>query len=155
MVSKLQLKGQPAAKGPETGCSLSETVLSTPAPQPKKRYFLAVLIALFVISYSLFVMLVIEQGNVITSQRWLIRQLLSDSTELSAMKGRAVQKRNAEARAQAEAQSKDKTQSSAQIPSIQVPQEQSSKNSRMPKMRQHPPKPASDSADVRRSLVSI
>jgi hypothetical protein len=128
-----------------------ETVFATPAPKPRKRSLLPILTFLFVISYSLFLMLVIEQGNIITSQRWLIRQLLSDSTELSAMKGRAVQQHNAEAKAQAEARSKTKTQS--QIPSIQVPQEKQS--SRIQKMPQHPPKPASDSADVRRSLVSI
>lgn len=103
------------------------------------------------ISYSLFLMLVVEQGNIITYQRWLIRQLLSDSTELSALKGKAAQQRNAEAQTQAQAKPKTKTQS--QIPSIQVPQEKQS--SRIQKMPQHPPKPASDSADVRRSVVSI
>lgn len=96
-------------------------------------------------------MLVIEQGNIISSQRWLIRQLLSDSTELSAMKGKAAQQHNAEARTQAEAKPKTKTHS--QIPSIQVPQERQS--SRIQKMPPHPPKPASDSADVRRTLISI
>ena len=130
-----------------------ETVLGTPAPQPKKRSLLPTLTFLFVISYSLFLMLVIEQGNIITSQRWLIRQLLTDSTELTTLKGKLALQHNAEAQAQAQTSSKNKTQS--HIPSIQVPQEQKQSSRVLKSMPQHPPKPASDVADVRRSLVSI
>lgn len=133
----------------------NETVLGTPVPEPKRSKYslLPILTVLFVISYSLFVMLVVEQGNIITSQRWLIKQLFSDSIELSNLKGKSALKHNAEAKTQAQAV--PKTQ--APIPSIQVPaQEQPKESSKMRRNSpQHPPKPASDSMDVRRSLIAI
>lgn len=53
----------------------------------KKHTFLPVLTVLFLISYGLMTMLIVEQGNTIESQRLLIKQLFSDSAELTAMKG--------------------------------------------------------------------
>ena len=53
---------------------------------PKKRGWLPVLTVLFLISYGLMTMLIVEQGQTIESQRALIRELFRDSTELSAIK---------------------------------------------------------------------
>jgi hypothetical protein len=125
--------------------------------QPKKKVsLLPALTVLFVISYGLMAMLIVEQGDTINSQRWLIKQLFSDSAELTALKGKAIQQQNAEAQTQAQNQSKTQ----AQTPSNQVPAPpQAKENTNTNKARkvapQHPPKPASDAADARRTVVSI
>jgi len=62
----------------------------------RKNTLLPVLTVLFLVAYGIMTMLIVEQGNTIESQRLLIKQLFSDSTQLNAMKGRAAQKRNAE-----------------------------------------------------------
>ena len=58
---------------------------------PKKHGWLPLLTVLFLISYGLMTMLIVEQGRTIESQRALIRELFRDSTELSAVKMKAVQ----------------------------------------------------------------
>lgn len=85
-------------------------------PKPKNS-LLPVLIVLFLISYGLMALLVVEQGRTIDSQRNLIRSLFDDSTQLTQMKGKAFQKQHAEAQAQAQA----KAHSQAQTPSTQIP----------------------------------
>ena len=65
-----------------------------------RRTLLPVLTVLFVVSYGLLTMLVVEQGRTIDSQRGLIQVLFNDSVQLSNLKGMAIQKKQAEARAQ-------------------------------------------------------
>ena len=60
----------------------------------KKHTFLPVLTVLFLIAYGLMTMLIVEQGNTIESQRLLIKQLFSDSAELTAMKGQQAMERH-------------------------------------------------------------
>jgi hypothetical protein len=72
---------------------------------------------LFLISYGLMSLLVVEQDRTIASQRSLISSLLSDSTELSNLKGKSIQRQQAQAQAEAEAG----TRSQAQVPSTQIP----------------------------------
>ncbi len=62
----------------------------------RKNTLLPVLTVLFLVAYSMMTVLIVEQGNTIESQRLLIKQLFSDSAQLSAMKGREAQKHNAE-----------------------------------------------------------
>ena len=76
---------------------------------------LPVLVALFLFSYSLMTMLIVEQGRTIETQRALIQSLFNDSSELSHLKTEAVQKQRAAAQAQAEA----KAHSQVQTPSTQ------------------------------------
>jgi hypothetical protein len=101
------------------------------------------------------VLLVVEQNSTITNQRWLIKQLFADSSELSAMKAKAIQKRNSEPASTAQSAPKAKSQS----PSAQVPSEESAKvdDGVKPKRSRpaRPPRPASDVTDVRRALVAI
>jgi uncharacterized membrane protein len=52
---------------------------------------LPVLVVLFLISYGLMTMLIIEQGRTIESQRALIHELYHDSEELAAIKSRTLQ----------------------------------------------------------------
>ena len=81
-----------------------------PAPPKRKHTLLPVLIVLFLISYGLMCTLAVEQDRTIASQRWLIRSLLSDSSELSSIKGKMVQKKYADAQAQAKAGSRSQAQ---------------------------------------------
>jgi hypothetical protein len=107
-----------AAPGRRSGCQLlnwtsdNSTVVAKP-----KNSLLPVLIALFLFSYGLMALLVVEQGRTIDSQRNLIRSLFDDSSQLTQMKGKAFQKQHAEAQAQAQA----KAHSQAQTPSAQTP----------------------------------
>jgi hypothetical protein len=88
------------------------------AAAPKKHGWLPVLTVLFLISYGLMTMLIVEQGRTIESQRALIRELFHDSTELSAIK-KAAQESAQPSSAQTQAQ---ETQTlPTQTPSTQVP----------------------------------
>lgn len=64
-------------------------------PSKRKYGLLPVLTVLFLLSYGIMTMLIVEQGNTIESQRLLIKQLFSDSAQLSALKGREAQKHHA------------------------------------------------------------
>ncbi len=68
--------------------------MTTIEPAPAKKYgWLPILVVLFLISYGLMTMLIVEQGRTIDSQRALIHQLFQDSLELNAAKVKLVQKR--------------------------------------------------------------
>ena len=143
---------------------------------PKKRGWLPLLTVLFLISYALMTMLIVEQGETIESQRALIKELFRDSTELSAMKMKAQQTtavagQNPAAKTQSPAQypsSQNASQTpSTQIPSAQAPTIQTPSSQAVPQRRaqsqsarqkpqfQMPSKPASDLMDDRRSLITI
>ena len=114
-------------------------------PQKSKHTLLPLLTVLFLISYGLMVMLIVEQGKTIDTQRYLIRSLFSDSSQLTALRNGAIQKHN-------EAQAKAGTQP-APAP---VPQRRAkSKASNVRPLPQKPPKDTSDTADERRSVSTI
>ena len=139
---------------------------AAPAPPKRKHTLLPVLIVLFLISYGLMCMLAVEQDRTIASQRWLIRSLLSDSSELSSIKGKMVQKQYADAQAQAKAGSRSQAQTPlTQAPMTQVPMTQdkagaaaqSSHNAGKTR-KTMPPKPPlgiSDIVDGRRIVKTI
>ena len=56
-----------------------------------KQQLLPLLVVLFLISYGMLALLVVEQGRTIANQRSLIQQLFSDSVELSSLKGKNLQ----------------------------------------------------------------
>jgi hypothetical protein len=126
---------------------------------------LPVLTVLFLISYGLMAMLVVEQGRTIDSQRNLIRDLFTDSVQLSSIRGKANQKQQAEAQARAEAQAH--SPSHAQVkpegsePQVALPSKPKAdaKNRATSKLKrpqpQKPPRDTSDEGDDRRSLISI
>jgi hypothetical protein len=104
------------------------------------------LVVLFLISYGLMALLVVEQGRTIDNQRDLIRNLFSDSSQLNSMKSSALQKHSAAAQ--------------AKTPSSQVqPQDNTKSGHAAGKLRkqlpQRPPTAASDTADSRRTVVTI
>ncbi len=137
-----------------------------PAPPKRKHTLLPVLIVLFLISYGLMCTLAVEQDRTIASQRWLIRSLLSDSSELSSIKGKMVQKKYADAQAQAKAGPRSQAQTPlSQAPMTQVPMTQdkagataqSSHNAGKTR-KTMPPKPPlgiSDIVDGRRIVKTI
>jgi hypothetical protein len=152
----------PARWGQRPGCTVTtlfETVESTeiqaiPAATPKTKHgWLPLLTVLFLISYGLMTMLIVEQGQTIESQRALIRELFRDSTELSAARGKAL--RDGRTRA---AQSAVPQNPSSQNPSAQAPssQQQRAQIQIRPKSQlTMPSKPASDLQDNRRALITI
>jgi hypothetical protein len=119
-----------------------------------RRTLLPVLTVLFVVSYGLLTMLVVEQGRTIDSQKGLIQVLFNDSVQLSNLKGMAIQKKQAEARAK----KGSPTPQSPQLQSPVTPQAETKSHGtgkvRKP-LPQKPPRDASDESDERRALVSI
>ena len=67
------------------------TVIPAIPVRVKKHNMLPVLVVLFLISYGLMTMLIIEQGRTIESQRTLIHELYHDSAELAAVRSRTLQ----------------------------------------------------------------
>ena len=131
------------------------TVQANVIPKPKQS-LLPILIVLFLISYGLMAMLVVEQGRTIDSQSFLIRALFRDSTELTGMKSSVIQKQRAQAQAQAEANAN----SQAKAPASQATPRDNAKSNRNPgKLRRpaplRPPRNTSDVADERRALFYI
>jgi cell division septation protein DedD len=144
---------------------------------PKKRGWLPLLTVLFLISYGLMTMLIVEQGQTIESQRALIQELFRDSSELSALRHAQI------AAAREAAQASTAKAPSAQIPSTQTPstqiqskqtpsnqtpsnqagtktapssqaQPQVQKESKKPEFKM-PSRPASDLSDENRALITI
>jgi hypothetical protein len=135
----------------------------------KKQSLLPVLTILFLFSYGLMTVLIVEQGSVIQSQRNLIKVLGRDSTELWSAKGKAIgDQQTAQSQAHGRAQSPStKERVPAQTPSTQSPLTQAPSTQAVPqrdsqsrtgttaKRAPHPPVPASDLVDRRRALSAI
>ena len=145
--------------------AIQEVPEKVPAIPRKKHGWLPLLTVLFLISYGLMTMLIVEQGQTIESQRALIRELFRDSSELSAVKMKAHD-------AQTQALAQNPTQNpSTQVPQITIPSSQAptrqapsaqavpqqhAQNQAKPKHQfQVPSKPASDLEDTRRTLIKI
>lgn len=137
------------------------------AQPPKKRSWLPLLTVLFLVSYGLMTMLIVEQGATIESQRALIRELFRDSTELSTIKKTQQEAANPSAKApssqtpstQAPSTQTPSTQThSKQAPSSQIssaPQGRAMNQPGQQKQFELPSRPASDIADARRELRTI
>ena len=137
------------------------SALPEPKPKAKHKYsLLPVLVALFLISYGLLSLLVVEQDRTISSQRALITSLFSDSTELSGLKGKLFQKQRAEAQAQAQANAGSQGQApSTQIPSTQNAPGGNAQSNHAGKLRKQvparPPVGLDDIVDGRRIVKTI
>ncbi len=143
------------------GCHLWNLTADN-ATRKSSRSLLPVLTILFLVSYGLLTMLVVEQGRTIDSQRNLIHLLFSDSVQLSSIKGKAAQKQNdAQAQARAQAQKKSPSvQAAPSDPRTQPHQPQpGAKNQSTSKFTrpfpQRPPKSTVDQGDDRRTLLTI
>jgi len=149
----------------------SKTLPGVADARPKKRSWLPLLIVLFLISYGLMTMLIVEQGRTIESQRVLIRELFHDNNELSAAK-KALPDASL---SQNLSNQNSANQASSQAPSAQAPaakapasqagsahapssQMQRRAQNTAPKAKsdfQVPSEPGSDLVDSDRSLKSI
>jgi len=157
------------------------TVIPIAPPKKKPLSLLPLLTVLFVISYGLMTLLIVEQGTTIQAQHNLIQVLLGDSTQFWAMKGKALHdKQMAQApdqnhvtqspstRGQAPTVQTPSTQTpSTQTPSTQTPLNQAP-STQVPQHRYQnksgktakpeievPPVPASDLSDQRRNLITL
>ena len=132
------------------------------ATSKSSRSLLPVLTILFLVSYGLLTMLVVEQGRTIDSQRNLIHLLFSDSVQLSSIKGKAIQKQQNDAQARAQAEKKSPTAQPTpsdprKLPSTPQPQagakNQSTSKTGRP-LPQKPPRNTVDQGDDRRTLIT-
>ena len=140
------------------------TLFGTPEPQTRSKHsLLPILTVLFLISYGLMTLLIVEQGSTIQSQRTLIQQLVSDSAELAALKGKVVRQQQAQP-----AQTVKPPATVQPTPKVEAPSTQAAPTQVAPSEKPHtaqnkahrpapekPPVPASDIADSRRTLMSI
>jgi hypothetical protein len=138
------------------------------APTQKTRStLLPFLVILFIVSYAVLAMLVVEQGRTIEAQRGLLREMLKDSTQLAQLKGKIARESAEHASAVAAPESKPAAEASKQkqatpAPNAAVPQRKSrtpdmkrEDKSTRNTMKQIPEKPAEDLEDVRRSTNEI
>ncbi len=118
------------------------------------------LVLLFIVSYGILTALVFEQGRTIESQRGLIREMLKDSTQLAALKGKLA--REDGRRVQDKASAAEHKSADAGKPAIGTkgPDAKGSDKAKQPgksthSMKQIPQRPAGDLEDVRRSTSVI
>ena len=102
------------------------------------------LVVLFLISYGLMALLVVEQDRTITNQRSLINQVIGDSLELTALKGKIYAQQHA---------MHPKGQPATPQASPQENGKGSVKQRKLVPLK--PPKDAADIPDARRTPVSI
>lgn len=136
-----------------------------PAAPQRKRGWLPLLTVLFMISYGLMTMLIVEQGRTIESQRVLIQELFGDSAQLSAMKLKVSVERAQAAQAQSaltQAPAAHSPSSQTQNPSTQAPAKQAPSSQAVHRNQSQaarpfrmPSRPASDLADSKRALITI
>jgi hypothetical protein len=173
MAFKLHLPRCLLSWGADRGIKLlswtQETIVAIPqalpTPKPKRKHtLLPILIVLFLVSYGLMALLAVEQDRTIASQRALITSLFSDSTELSALKGKIFQQQHPQPRAGTGNRSQAQPPS-AQSPSAQAPLTQDAPGGNAQsshsagKVRkavpQKPPLGIADIVDGRRIMKSI
>jgi len=112
------------------------------------------LVVLFLLSYGLMTVLIVEQDRTITAQSSLIHQLFQDSLELVNLKT------HAQTHAAASTQAGAKSHVQSKTPSSQVtPQEEETSKGKPGKLQKRapmrPPRDTSDTADERRNLLTI
>jgi hypothetical protein len=111
-------------------------------PRRKSSNRLSVLVFLLATAYGVMAFTLMQQGNVIQSQRYLIEQLMDDSQKLTTLKAQEAQRNRA---AQAAKEKAGAPQSS----------EKKSKSFKPKRQLEMPPMQAVDKADARRSPVKI
>lgn len=122
------------------------------APKKKSRTaLLPLLIVLFLVSYSILTMLVVEQGRTIEAQRVLLRDMLKDSNQLAELKTKLAseQARHAQPPARTQAEAQPKEPAASKTPNTEKDAKRPGKAARS--LKTVPGKPAADLEDVRRS----
>ena len=175
MAPWMQFPVCPPARGRDRSATLTtlfETAVAPTAPPidapvaRKKHGWLPLLTVLFLISYGLMTMLIVEQGSTIESQRALIRELYRDSAELTAQRMKAQQEKSvADAQHQGQTPSAKTQAPVTQYPSTQAPTKQAPSSQAVPQHRaqlektkpqfEAPSRPVSDRVDDPRSLITL
>jgi hypothetical protein len=136
-------------------------IYTTPSEVPRKTSrtaLLPLLIVLFLVSYAILAMLVLEQGRTIESQRGLLREMLKDSTQLAALKSKlanAEAKRSSQDKAPAAAEQKVPETGSPVVAPNRPEKEAKRPGKSSRSLKEIPEKPAADLEDVRRSTRVI
>lgn len=139
---------------------LQEEAVAVVPPKPKQK-LLPLLVVLFLISYGLLTLLVVEQGRTIDNQRVLIQQLFQDSVELTSLKGKTFQQQHPRNGSPSKAKPQAQTPSSQnQTPSTQAnPQDNVASQKRAGRLQKafplKPPKDTADTPDDRRTRAVI
>jgi hypothetical protein len=154
----LKIEFGTAEHGDLQSCESPSIVQPAPEkPQAKKHTLLPVLVVLFLVSYGLMTMLIVEQGRTIDSQRALIRELFRDSSELFGIKrAQALEGRQS----QGQVQNPSTQNPSSQVPSKQAPSSQAGAQANPQAIKPNvqvpaPSRPAADLSDIRRALIKI
>jgi len=151
------LLGEARSQWGELGATLS-VIYSTECVAPRTATrpvaILPLLVILFIVSYGILTMLVFEQGQTIESQRALIREMLKDSTQLAAIKGK--QARDDGKRSEDKASAPADADSGNPAAGVKVPDKEAKRPGKSAQsMKEAPGKPAKDLEDVRRSTRVI
>jgi hypothetical protein len=136
-------------------------IYATPSsePQPKTRGpLLPLLIILFLVSYGILTLLVVEQGQTIEAQRSLLREMLKDSRQLATLKDKIARDVAVQSRGKAAVASEQKEAVSGSTPSVapKAPGKDAKRPEKSARIKKEAPeKPAADLQDVRRSTRVI
>jgi hypothetical protein len=131
-----------------------------PRTASRPAAILPLLVILFIVSYGILTMLVFEQGQTIESQRSLIREMLKDSTQLAALKGKLARDDSKRIHDKLSAQDHKDADSSNAATGAKSSDKSSDKAAKQPGKSTHsmkvaPGKPAADLEDVRRATRVI
>ena len=127
---------------------------------PKARpSLLPLLVILFIASYTILIMLVVEQGRTIEAQRALLRDMLKDSTQLADLKGKLARESNEAAAKPAATPQKNQAEKATTnppaAPKAPVRSESQSGAKTSHTKKEVPAAPAEDLQDVRRATNKI
>jgi hypothetical protein len=120
-----------------------------------------VLIILFIASYAILTMLVVEQGRTIEAQRSLLKEMLKDSTQLADLKDKLARadSEHSQTKPAARAPRKEEKEKASGNVGSAAPKSPSSEARRPGKSartsKQTPERPAEDLQDARRSTNII
>jgi len=134
------------------------TAQSEVAQKKTRGALLPLLVILFLISYGILTLLVVEQGRTIDAQRNLLREMLKDSTQLASLKNKLAREDSPQPRDKATTQTDQKEAVSGSSPSVapKMPSKETKHPGKTARtLKSIPEKPAADLQDVRRSTRVI
>ena len=114
---------------------------------------LPLLVVLFLISYGILTLLVVEQGKTIEAQRSLLREMLKDSAQLATLKDKLARDVPVQSsdKAAAPADQKQAVSGSSQSAAPKAPSKEIKRPGKSAQIKKEAPeKPAADLQDVRR-----
>jgi len=131
----------------------------TADPQPKSRgALLPLLVVLFLVSYGILTLLVVEQGRTIEAQRSLLREMLKDSSQLATLKNKLAHEVPVQSHDKATAPTEQKEAASSRSSGLapKAPSKDAKHPGKSARIKKEAPeRPAADLQDVRRSTRVI